>query len=155
MPFKINIAEKGKTFKLEATGEELIGKKIGEKIEGKELKPELEGYELEITGTSDIAGFPGFKEIEGLGLKRVLLIYGKGMHKKPRKEGKKPVQSPDGLRLKKTIRGNTISKDVIQINMKVIKQGKKKLEEIFPEQVKAKGEKSQEAVQEQKVEEEK
>lgn len=142
MPFKINMSEKGKTFKLEADTEFLIGKKIGDKIEGKELKNELEGYELEITGTSDIAGFPGFKKIEGSGLKRVLLTYGFGMHKKPRKEGKKKVQSPKGLRLKKTLRGNTISKDVIQVNMKIIKRGKKKLEEIFPEQAKKEHEKS-------------
>jgi len=146
MPFKINISSKGKTFKLEVDNEGLIGKKIGEKIEGKELKKELEGYELEITGTSDIAGFPGFKEIEGSSLKRVLLTYGKGMHKKPRREGKKPVSSPKGLRLKKSIRGNTISKDTIQINAKVIKLGDKKLEEIFPEQGKLK-EKSIEATQ--------
>jgi small subunit ribosomal protein S6e len=138
MPFKINISEKGKTFKLEADNESLIGLKIGEKIEGKELKKELEGYELEITGTSDIAGFPGFKEIEGSGLQKMLLTYGKGMHKKPRREGKKPTASPRGLRLKKSVRGNTISKNTIQINIKVLKSGSKKLEEIFPEQNKGK-----------------
>lgn len=134
MPFKINISEKGKTFKLEADNESLVGIKIGEKIEGKDLKKELEGYELEITGTSDIAGFPGFKEIEGSGLQKMLLTYGKGMHKKPRREGKKPTASPRGLRLKKSVRGNTISKSTIQINIKVLKSGSKKLEEIFPEQ---------------------
>ena len=138
MPFKINISNKGKTFKLEADNEGLIGKKIGEKFDGKEIKPELAGYELEITGTSDIAGFPGFKEVEGTSLKRVLLSYGKGMHKKPRRQGKKPVESPNGLRLKKSIRGNTISKDTIQININIIKPGSKKLGEIFPEQNKPK-----------------
>jgi ribosomal protein S6E (S10) len=138
MPFKINISSKEKTFKLEADNESLIGMKIGEKLDGKELKKELEGYELEITGTSDIAGFPGFKEVEGSGLKRVLLTYGKGMHKKPRREGKKPTSSPKGLRLKKSVRGNTISKSTIQINIKVLKSGSKKLEEIFPEQNKGK-----------------
>ena len=30
MPFKLNIAEKGKTFKLEVDSESLLGKKIGE-----------------------------------------------------------------------------------------------------------------------------
>ncbi len=138
MPFKINISNKGKTFKLELDSELLIGRKIGEKFDGKEIKPELAGYELEITGTSDIAGFPGFKEVEGTSLKRVLLSYGKGMHKKPRRQGKKPVESPNGLRLKKSVRGNTISKDTIQININIIKPGSKKLEEIFPEQNKPK-----------------
>ena len=57
MVFKINIAEKGKTFKVEVDTEALIGKKIGDKIDGKDIKNELEGYELEITGSSDKAGF--------------------------------------------------------------------------------------------------
>ena len=44
------------------------------------------------------------------------------------------------MRLKKTLRGNTISADVVQINLKVLKQGEKKLIEIFPEQAKSKKE---------------
>jgi len=124
MPFKINISEKGKTFKLETDTELLTGRKIGEKLDGKELKRELEGYELEITGTSDIAGFPGAKDVEGSGLKKLLLKKGKFMK----------TSHPKGLRLKKSVRGNTISKETIQINAKVIKSGGKKLEEIFPEQ---------------------
>jgi len=137
--FKINISNKEKTFKIETDTEALIGRKIGEKIEGKELKKELEGYELEITGTSDIAGFPGSKKIEGSNLKKVLLKKGFGMRKKPRREGKRGSKRlPKGLRLKKSLRGNTISKDTIQINTKVIKSGLKNLEEIFPEQNKPK-----------------
>lgn len=144
MVFKINISDKEKTYKLELDTEVLVGKKIGEKVEGKEIKKELEGYELEITGTSDKAGFPGFKEIEGSALKKVLLTYGRGMHKKPRKEGKKPVKSVKGLRLKKTVRGNAISKDTVQVNMKVLKQGNKKLEELFGKKPEEKKEESKE-----------
>lgn len=144
MAFKINIGNNGNTYKLEVNTEELIGKKIGEKIEGKEISKELEGYDLEITGTSDIAGFPGMKSLEGQGKKRLLLTKGFGMKTKPRREGKKEkYRFPDGLRLKKSIRGNTISKDIIQINTKVIKEGSKKLEEVFPEQVKAREEKAE------------
>jgi len=124
MAFKINIGKKdGKTFKLESDTEALIGKKIGDIIEGQDLKPELSGYELEITGLSDKAGFPSLKQVEGQGLKRVLLTKGKAMRDKRK-----------GLRLKKTLRGNTISKDIIQINLKITKEGSKKLEEIFSEQ---------------------
>lgn len=138
MPFKVNIGEKkGRTFKLETEAEALVGKRIGEKFNGDEIKPELAGYELEIMGTSDKAGFPGFKEIEGSSLKRIILTYGKGMK----------LRKPRGLRLKKTVQGNTISKDTIQINLKVLKAGEKKLEEIFPEQVKVKEEKKQETVE--------
>ena len=133
MPFKINISDKGKTAKLETDTEFLEGKKIGDKMQGEEIKAELGGYELEITGTSDKAGFPGKASEEGIGLKRVLLTKGWGMKSRPRKEGKrKKRRMPKGLRLRKTVRGNTISKDTIQINLKVIKSGSKKLEEVFP-----------------------
>ena len=40
-----------------------------------------------------------------------------------------------GYRERKTVRGNTIAEDIIQINLKVIKEGEKKLEEIFGEKV--------------------
>ena len=70
MAFKINVAHKGKTYKLEVEAEALIGTKIGDKVAGKDVSPDLEGYELEITGTSDKAGFPGFKNLEGSGLRK-------------------------------------------------------------------------------------
>jgi len=144
MAFKINLGNKNKTFKLEADSESLIGMKIGDKLNGKELKPELEGYELEITGTSDKAGFPGSKDVEGSNLKRVLLTKGKFM--KGWKKRRKIKVKIKGLRMKKTLRGNTISKDTIQINAKVLKHGNKSLEEIFPEQNKPK-EKKQEVAE--------
>ncbi|MFH1307785.1 MAG: S6e family ribosomal protein [archaeon] len=132
MSFKINLSDKGKTYKLELDNELLEGRKIGEKLDGKEINSDLAGYELEITGTSDLAGFPGLKQEEGPNLRKVLLSYGPGMHTKPRREGKKGRNTnPKGLRLKKTVRGNQISKDTIQINIKVIKAGSKKLEDIF------------------------
>ncbi|NCN51494.1 30S ribosomal protein S6e [archaeon] len=134
MAFKINIGEKsGKTYKLEASAQGLIDKEVGDKIDGKEIKSDFDGYEFEITGGSDQAGFPLFKEVPGQILKGVLLKYGKGMHKKPRREGKKPAadKKPRGLRLRKTVRGRVISDAVVQINLKVLKAGKKPLVEIF------------------------
>jgi len=143
MPFKINISEKsGKTFHLEVEGEELIGKELHDKINGKDISPNLVGYEFEITGASDSAGFTAMKNVEGIGLKKVLLTYGKGMKKRPRKEGKKKLSKnkPKGLRLRKSVRGKIISPAIVQINLKVLKEGGKKLEEIFPEQCKSKEE---------------
>jgi len=127
MAFKINISEKGKAWKVESESEDLFGKSVRETIQGKEIKPELDGYELEITGGSDIAGFPLYEKVEGLGLKRVLFKKGWGM-----KDSRK------GLRLRKTVRGKQISSSTSQINMKVVKAGSKPLAEIFPEQNKAK-----------------
>lgn len=144
MAFKLNISEKsGKTYKLETENEAFLEKSIGEKISGKELSADLSDYEFEITGASDSSGFPAFKEVEGIGLNRVLLGYGKGMHKKP-KGLKKKGKKPEGLRLRKTVRGKIISPLIIQINLKIIKHGAKKLEEIFPDQNKPKEEKKEE-----------
>jgi len=147
MPFKINISEKnGKTYHLELESEELVGKELHDKISGKEILADLEGYEFEITGASDKAGFTAMKNVEGIGLKRILLSYGKGMKKKPRKEGKKKLSKnkPKGLRLRKTVRGKIISPAISQINLKILKQGGKTLSEIFPEQCKGKENKTEE-----------
>ena len=127
MPFKLNISNKGKAWKVELNDESLIGKSVGDAVKGEEIKPELAGYEMKITGGSDIAGFPMFEEVDGLGLKRLLLTKGKGMR-----------DNREGVRIRKTVRGKTISAAVSQINMSVVKEGSAKLEEIFPEQNKAK-----------------
>jgi len=123
MAFKLNISDKGKAWKIETESEFLVGKTIGDKINGKEIKHELEGYEFEITGGSDLSGFPMSKDVQGLGLKRVLLTKGWGMR-----------DNREGVRMRKTLRGKTISNVVSLINLKVVKVGVKKLEEIFPEQ---------------------
>jgi small subunit ribosomal protein S6e len=136
MPFKINIGTKqGKTYKFETESEELVGKSLGDKLPGKELSKDFEGYEFEITGTSDMSGFTSMKDVDGIGLKKVLLTYGKSMHKRSKKEGKRKRSNPTpgGLRLRKTVRGKIISPAISQINLKLIKEGSKKLTEIFPE----------------------
>ena len=125
MPFKINISDKGKTHKLETESEVLVGKKIGETIQGKDIASDLEGYELEITGTSDKSGFPGFKGLEGNAFHRKLLTYGSGMKKRKK-----------GLRLRKTLRGEEISLKTSQINTKVLKQGSKKFEDLIKKEEK-------------------
>ncbi len=123
MVFKLNIAEKGKTWKVELQDEALVGTAVGDTIDGKEIKADLEGYQLVVTGGSDLAGFPMSKDVEGLGLRRVLFTRGWGMR-----------DTRKGLRLRKTVRGKQISLATSQINLMVTKAGKKPLAEIFPEQ---------------------
>ena len=145
--FKINISEKtGKTFHIESEAEAHIEKELHDKIPGSEIAESLNGYEFEITGASDKAGFPSLEIIEGIGLKKVLLSYEKGMKRRPKKEGtkKRSKNKPKGLRLRKTARGRVISQDIVQINLKILKEGAKKLSEIFPEQNKAKETKTEE-----------
>lgn len=134
MVFKINIPSKsGKTYKVELETEFFNGKRLGDKIEGKEILPDLEGYEFEISGTSDKSGFTSMQGVQGIGLKKVLLSYGKGMHRRHKLEGKKTRSNPTpgGLKLRKTVRGEIISDAITQINLKVLKDGKKSLEKIF------------------------
>lgn len=139
MAFKINVSHNGKTFKVETEEEGLVGKSIGDTIDGKEISKDLEEYEIKITGTSDKSGFAGLPEISGPNLNKVLLGYGRGMHKKPKGE-KKVNKRPKGLRLRKTVRGNEISSDTVQINTKVLKEGKKKFESLFEDSKEEKSE---------------
>lgn len=130
MTFKINVSSNGRTFKVESNNESLIGHSIGDTLDGKEISEDLVGYEIKIKGTSDNSGFAGLPEVGGPNLKKVLLGYGRGMHKKP-KGLKKVNKRPKGLRLRKTVRGSEISLDTIQINMVVKKEGAKKFESLF------------------------
>lgn len=130
MVFKINVSHKGKTFKVETEDEKLIGNSVGDKVSGAEISESLSGYEIEITGTSDKSGFMGMANIDGPNLHKVLLGYGKGMHKKPKGEGK-INRKPKGLRLRKTVRGKEISISTVQINVKVLKEGSKKFDSLF------------------------
>jgi len=137
MVFKLNLSEKsGKTYHMDLESEELIGKALRDKIEGKDISPDLSGYEFEITGTSDKSGFTSMESVEGSALNRILLTLGKGLHRRPRKEGKKKVSplAPKGLRMRRTVRGRVISPEIVQINLKILKHGNKALAEIFPEQ---------------------
>ncbi len=110
----------GKSYSIEldeAKSVSLNGKNIGEKVDGSLLG--LEGYELEITGGSDKSGFPMRKDIFGSRKIKTILTKGVGFR------GKK------GERKKKTVRGNTISQEIAQVNMKIIKHGNLNLDEMF------------------------
>lgn len=144
MAFKINVSHKGKTAKFETDNEALIRAKIGDKINGDVISADLDGYELEITGTSDVAGFPGIKGEIGGQLRKILLTKeDKGMN----------LTRPRGLRLKKSVRGEEITDKTIQINVKVLKEGKKKFEEFLPKKEEKVEEKKEEAKQEEKKQE--
>ena len=117
--FVINDPKTGRTFQKALEEESMLGKKLGEKISGDFLG--LDAYELEIKGASDFAGFPLSKTINGPIRKRALLSKGFSMKKNKIK----------GVKVRKTVCGNIISKNVVQINLKVTKFGQKALDEIF------------------------
>jgi len=92
-----------------------VGKKIGDKINGEVIN--LTGYEFEVTGGSDYCGFPMRKDVRGTARKKILAVSGIGVKKKAK-----------GIKQRKTVCGNTIHDKIVQINLKILKEGK---EDIF------------------------
>jgi small subunit ribosomal protein S6e len=96
-----------------------IGKKIGDDVSGESIG--LSGYTVKITGGSDKEGFPMRKDVSGAARKKIILSGPPGF--RPKMEGQ---------RKRISVRGNTLSEDIRQVNVKVVKEGTKKLEEVFP-----------------------
>ena len=94
--------------------DKLLGKRIGDVVKGDSIN--LAGFEFKITGGSDKQGFPIRPEIPGT--KRLRILIGKGPGIKNKKGGE---------RERKSVRGNQISDEISQINMKVMKSGSKTL----------------------------
>jgi len=93
------------------------GLKIGDTFSGDVIG--LEGYELVIRGGSDTAGFPMRRDVQGLARKRIYTTKGIGVKVKKK-----------GERVRKTVRGNTISERISQVNVLITKIGK---EDMFAE----------------------
>lgn len=90
----------------------LIGKRIGETIDGSVVG--LSGHKLQVTGGSDKDGFPMRPSIHGGVRIRSIISGGVGFHSKRR-----------GERRRKTLRGNVITEEIVQINMKILEKPKK------------------------------
>jgi small subunit ribosomal protein S6e len=112
--FAIGDKASKKTYKHIASGadaEKLFGKKIGDKFNGEVIG--LNGYELQITGGSDKSGFPMRKDLDGAIRKKIIVTKSIGFNSKRK-----------GQRKRRSMRGNTISAEISQINCAVIKAGK-------------------------------
>ena len=117
----INDIKNGKSHQVQVSGHHansLIGKKIGDEVDG--IFVQLPGYKLILTGGTDKTGFPMRKDFPGMGRRRLLLSKSKGFKSKE-----------EGLRRKKSIRGNTINQDIVQINMKVAKYSSKSIDKLI------------------------
>lgn len=95
----------------EARASPLIGRRIGEVIDGSIL--DLSGYKAQITGGSDKDGFPMRPSVHGGVRRRVVLSGGVGFN--PQNEG---------MRRRKTVRGNVITDEIVQINVKIVEKPK-------------------------------
>jgi small subunit ribosomal protein S6e len=89
----------------------LIGRKIGEVIDGSVV--DLPGHKAQIIGGSDKDGFPMRRDVHGGVRRRVILSGGVGFN--PQNEGE---------RRRKTVRGNVITDEIVQLNMKIVEKPK-------------------------------
>jgi small subunit ribosomal protein S6e len=115
--FKIIVSDpadgKSKVVELEGTrAVPLVGRRLGETIDGSVVG--MSGVKLQIRGGSDKDGFPMRPNIHGGVRIGVVLSEGVGFH--PEREGE---------RQRKTLRGNTITEEIVQVNMKILEKPKK------------------------------
>ncbi len=131
MKLVINDKETGKAYNKKTEEAVFLNKKVGEEV-GLGVAG-LPGYKAKITGGSDSQGFPMKPSLDGHARKKLLVKKGVGIN-------------PDrkGLILRKTMRGNTVGPDIVQLNLVITKKGDKALNEIVNSSEK-KGEKKESA----------
>jgi len=130
----VNDIKNGKSHQVQVSGHHansLIGKKIGDEVDG--IFISLPGYKLQVTGGTDKNGFAMRRDFPGIGRRRLLLSKSLGFKSKE-----------NGLRKKKSVRGNTINQDVVQINVKVTKYSSKPIEKLITVEKKDEEEKKEE-----------
>ena len=89
----------------------LIGRRMGEILDGAIVG--LSGHKVQITGGSDKDGFPMRPSVHGGVRRNVILGGGVGFNPKD-----------DGERRRKMVRGNVITDEIVQINMKITEKPK-------------------------------
>lgn len=119
MVFKVVVSDKAETYQIEAEdAKQIVNLSIGDEFDGDIIG--LPGYSLKITGGSDKNGFPMRKDVDGP--RRVKSLLSGGI-------GYKPID--DGVKRRKTVRGNVISDDIVQVNTIVAKAGNKSIADIL------------------------
>ena len=113
MAFKVVVSQKEVTHQIEVEdGKALNGLVIGDEFDGGIVG--LDGYTLKVTGGADKNDVPGTRRIKSL------LSGGIGYHPKS-----------DGVKRRKTVRGNTIADDIVQVNTVVVSAGSKAIADIL------------------------
>ncbi|CAI8388428.1 MAG: 30S ribosomal protein S6e [Euryarchaeota archaeon] len=122
---------------------QLLGKKIGDIIDGifvGEGESTLTGYKLEITGGSDKTGTPMRRDLEGGSRQSILVTASTGfkghnlVSKTKKGEEKRFRYKPEGMRKRRVFRGNTVTQDTRQINLKVVDAGNIGLDKLLGEE---------------------
>ena len=92
-----------------------IGRRLGETIDGSAV--DLPAHTVQILGGSDKDGVPMLGNVHGGVRRRVVLTDGTGFAAKKK-----------GERRRKTVRGNIITDEIVQINMKIVERPAKPAE---------------------------
>lgn len=101
-----------KTVELDETRSvPLIGRRTNEVLDGTIVG--LSGHKVQIKGGSDKDGFPMRPSVHGGVRRRVVLSGGVGFN-----------PNDKGERRRKTVRGNVITEEIVQINMKIVEKPK-------------------------------
>jgi small subunit ribosomal protein S6e len=136
--FKAVIADprSGKSFQNTIAGHHansLIGKKIGDEFDG--IFVSLPGYKLVVTGGTDKAGFPMRRDVEGGRLREILTAESTGFRSKSRHKNRhKKLRHERGLRKRIMVRGNTITPEISQLNMRISSHGSKPIEDLLAQE---------------------
>ncbi len=93
----------------EARAASFIGRRIGETIDGTVV--DLPAHKVQIRGGSDKDGVPMRGNVHGGVRRNVVLSGGAGFSPKEK-----------GERKRKTVRGSTITDEIVQINMKIVEK---------------------------------
>ncbi len=123
MTLKLNISdpETGRTTQEELDNDDpVLGKSIGDTVDGDAIG--YAGYTFKITGGSDKAGFPMRRDVSGTGRKKILTRPGVGFK-----------SDRDGVKVRKTVAGNTVYEDTVQVNMRIEEHGDEPIDELHPE----------------------
>jgi small subunit ribosomal protein S6e len=116
---------------------EFLGKKIGEEVSLEKIG--LTDYKGKISGGTDKDGIPMHPALTGTGRRKILLSKGIGFRK-----------ARKGEKRKRTMHGNTITQNIVQLNIVLTQKGDPKLLEAL--QPKGKKEKTQKEIQKEETE---
>ena len=116
--FILTISKDKRSYKKAIDTDLFKGKKIGDLVPGNSIG--LDGYELKITGGSDTSGFPMRPDLKIVGRRKILIVKGIGLRKNRK-----------GIKRRKKVVGNQISLNTKQINLIVVKEGSKSIDEVL------------------------
>ena len=118
MKFVVNDKKAGIGYAANSETDLFVGKKIGDTVKLDEIG--LIGYEAVISGGSDKQGFPMNVSIQGSIRKKIYTGKAPGFR-----------ATKKGERRKISVRGNTVSAEIAQLNLVVTKEGSAKIDTVL------------------------